>query len=267
MSIDNNRLLRKQLEQQAKLFTASQDNNELIVSILSTCSVLLRVAEQSMSKTPSQSEIDSYFAGYLGITAKIDGFYKRNSSFLDSNKSVKMQTLLASLRNAEDILEELEKKYEEAEKKNRAINNDIIATKSLLKAEEDNYNYLVGEDKRLKDKLSEVKQRITSLKDDLEKVSSDIESIEPNIEKLIQEVKIARETYEEMIAYYSEFKRIQDGIKEDGYVNMESFNERIHSLNDSGEALMREYDSLLKKLTSDIEALQDKIEKRRKKSS
>lgn len=102
------------------------------------------------------------------------------------------------------------------------------------------------------------------LETDLKKVTNDIENLEPNIERLIKEVNTAKETYEEMVAYYSEYQRIQDGIKEEGYVDMESFHKKVDSMNNTGEHLMAEYDSLLKNLISDIEALQAKIEKRRK---
>ena len=45
---------------------------------------------------------------------------------------------------------------------------------------------------------------------------------------------------------------------------MESFHKKVDSMNDTGEQLMAEYDSLFKNLISDIETLQDKIDNRRK---
>lgn len=264
MDADNRQLLRKQLEYQAKIFTTSQNDIELIVSVLSTCSALLRAVESSMPKMISQSEFDSIFAGYLGIIGRVDGFYKKNSSYFNSEEAKTLQTILTSLRNAEIKKKELDEKLANAERENDAVNSDIKTAEHLLKVEEEKKNSLAEKENRLKKKLEAVKEKIETLNVDLEKTTKDIENLEPSIERLIQEVNTAKETHEEMVAYYSEFQRIQDGIKEEGYVDMESFHKKIASMNDTGEKLMAEYDSLLKKLTSDIEALQAKIEKRRK---
>ena len=67
-----------------------------------------------------------------------------------------------------------------------------------------------------------------------------------------------------MLAYYSELERIQEGIREEGFVDVESFSNRLQTMNDSGQEIIAQYDSILKKLTADIEALQAKIENRRK---
>ena len=102
MSTDNQRLLRKQLEYQA----------ELVLATLSTCVSLLRVVESSMPKTISQSEFDSIFAGYLGITGRVDGFYKKNAEYFDLEESNTLQTVLESLRNAEARKKELDEKMQ-----------------------------------------------------------------------------------------------------------------------------------------------------------
>lgn len=264
MSTDNRQLLRKQLEQQAKLFETSKNNTELVVAILSTCASLLRAAESSMPKTISQSEFDSIFAGYLGITSRVDGFYKKNATYFDFEESHTLQTLMTSLRNAETKKKELDEKIQNSEKENTDVNRDIRNAEHLLKAEEEKYSSLIEKEKGLKTKLKDIKKKIELLEADLKKVTNDIENLEPNIERLIKEVNAAKETYEEMVAYYSEYQRIQDGIKEEGYVDMESFHKKVDSMNNTGERLMAEYDSLLKNLISDIEALQAKIEKRRK---
>lgn len=264
MSTDNRQLLRKQLEQQAKLFETSKNNIELVVVTLSTCASLLRAVENTMPKTISQLEFDSIFAGYLGITGRVDGFYKKNVAYFDFEESSTLQTLLASLRNAEARKKELDVKIQNAEKENADVNSDIRSVEHLLKVEEEKYSSLIEKEKGLKIKLKDVKKKIELLEADLKKVTNDIENLEPNIERLIKEVNTAKETYKEMVAYYSEYQRIQDGIKEEGYVDMESFHKKVDSMNNTGERLMAEYDSLLKNLISDIETLQAKIEKRRK---
>ena len=264
MSTDNQRLLRKQLEYQAKLFETSKNNTELVLATLSTCVSLLRIVESSMPKTISQSEFDSIFAGYLGITGRVDGFYNKNAEYFDLEESNTLQTVLESLRNAEARKKELDERIQNVEKENADVNSDIRNSERLLKVEEEKYSSLIEKEKGLNKKLNDIKKKIELLEDDLKNTTNNIENLEPNIEKLIKEVNTAKETYEEMKAYYSEYQRIQDGIKEEGYVDMESFHKKVDSMNNTGEQLMAEYDSLFKNLISDIEALQAKIENRRK---
>lgn len=265
MSTDNQRLLRKQLEYQAKLFETSKNNTELVLATLSTCVSLLRVVESNMPKTTiSQSEFDSIFAGYLGITGRVDGFYKKNAKYFDLEESNTLQTVLESLRNAEARKKEIDEKIQKVEKENEDVNSDIRNTEHLLKVEEEKYSSLIEKEKGLNKKLNDIKKKIELLENDLKNTTNNIENLEPNIERLIKEVNNAKETYDDMIAYYSEYQRIQDGIKEEGYVDMESFHKKVDSMNDTGEQLMAEYDSLFKNLISDIETLQDKIDNRRK---
>lgn len=264
MSTDNLQLLRKQLEQQAKLFETSKNNVELVVATLSTCASLLRAVENNMPKTISQSEFDSMFAGYLGITGRVDGFYKKNATYFDSEESNTLHTVLTSLRNAEIRKKELDEKIRNAEKENVEVNSDIRSAEHLLKVEEEKYSSLIEKENGLKKKLEEIKIKIELLEANLKKVTNDIENLEPNIERLIRKVNTAKETYEEMVAYYSEYQRIQAGIEAEGYVDMESFHKKVDSMNNTGESLMAEYDSLLKNLVNDIETLHAKIEKRRK---
>lgn len=264
MGTDNRQLLRKQLEYQAKLLETSKNNTELVLSTLSTCVSLLQVVESSMPKTISQSEFDSIFAGYLGITGRVDGFHKKNAEYFDLEKSNTLQTVLESLRRAETIKIELDEKIQNVENENSDVNSDIRNAEHLLKVEEEKYSSLIEKEKGLKKKLNGINKKIELLQFDLNKTTNDIKDLEPNIERLIKEVNTAKETYEEMVAYYSEYQRIQNGIKEEGYVDMESFHKKVDSMNDTGEQLMAEYDSLFKNLISDIENLQDKIDNRRK---
>lgn len=264
MSTDNRQLLRKQLEYQAKLFTESQNKTELIVSALTSCSAMLRAIDGSMPKTISKSEFDTIFAGYLGIIGRVDDFYNKNSSFFDADESEMLNTIITSLEDANEKKEDLDKKLADAEERSRDVNNDVLTAERLLEKEEEKIKALREKEKGSKKQLKKLEEEEEKLEDNLKKITQNCENFETNIERLIQEVKTAEETYEEMLAYYPEIQRIQEGVKEEGYVDMESFHNKIKSMNDSGKKLMEEYDSLLKNLTSDIETLQAKIENRRK---
>lgn len=59
-------------------------------------------------------------------------------------------------------------------------------------------------------------------------------------------------------------KRIQDALREDGYVNVESFSNKLEAMNQQSEQLMKDYDRFLKNVSQDVAELQNKIETRRK---
>lgn len=84
------------------------------------------------------------------------------------------------------------------------------------------------------------------------------------IQRLINEVTDARMTYADMISYYDEIKRIHAGIKEEGYISINSFLDKLQDMNEQGDNLMASYDQLLRGITTDVEALQSKIEKKLK---
>ena len=108
------------------------------------------------------------------------------------------------------------------------------------------------------DKISEVEKKIEELKD----VNERVDNFVPNVKRLIEAVDDAKSTYAEMVAYCAELERIQNGMKDDGYVDIVSFTQKIQGMNTQGRELMNQYDELLKNITADVEALQEKIKVR-----
>lgn len=264
MSINDRQLLKSQLEQQAKRFVTEQDSTKLALSVLITCSALLRAAEKNMPKSFTQQEFNNVFAGYLGIANRVNGFYKNNISFFNETESEMIKQITTSLDEAEREKKKLDVKVADAQKRRDTVASDVKKLERDLEDEKKQKRDLERNKSDLQKRLENTQNRISELENELVRINSRIVNLEPSIEKLINNVNTARDTYEEMVAYYSELQRIQEGIKEEGFVDIESFSNRLHTMNDSGKKIMDQYDSILKKLTSDIEALQAKIETRRK---
>ena len=85
-----------------------------------------------------------------------------------------------------------------------------------------------------------------------------------DMQKMIRNVENAKDSYAELSAYQTELKRIQDALREDGYVNVESFSNKLEAMNQQSEQLMKDYDRFLKNVSQDVAELQNKIETRRK---
>jgi chromosome segregation ATPase len=264
MDTNNRQLLKKQLEQQAKQFVTEQDETELAISILSTCSALLRAAEKTMPKSFSHEEFDMVFAGYLGVANRVNGFYKNHTVDMNEEESELLKQIRAALNNAEKEKKTLDNKLVKEKNRSKQIEAEVKKVKKEVTAEQKKQDNLEKEKAEKEQNLRNIRNRVTELENELHAIHLKTEELEPDMDMLITSVNTAKDTYEEMIAYYSELQKIQEGIQEEGFVDIKSFTEKLQTMNDSGKAIMTQYDSMLKNLTADMESLQAKIEARRK---
>lgn len=75
MNVQKRELLKRQLERQAKLFALEDDTEETVVSILATCSALLREAENGLTEEMTAETFDQYLS-------RIHWNFKENECFL-----------------------------------------------------------------------------------------------------------------------------------------------------------------------------------------
>lgn len=187
MNVQKRELLKRQLERQAKLFALEDDTEETVVSILATCSALLREAENALTEEMTAETFDNIYPGYIEISKRMNAFYVTNKSMFDKKET----EMVAGIHAA----------------------------------------------------------------------------FEEDMQKMIRNVENAKDSYAELSAYQTELKRIQDALREDGYVNVESFSNKLEAMNQQSEQLMKDYDRFLKNVSQDVAELQNKIETRRKAGS
>lgn len=166
MNVQKRELLKRQLERQAKLFALEDDTEETVVSILATCSALLREAENALTEEMTAETFDNIYPGYIGISKRMNAFYVTNKSMFDKKET----EMVAGIHAA----------------------------------------------------------------------------FEEDMQKMIRNVENAKDSYAELSAYQTELKRIQDALREDGYVNVESFSNKLEAMNQQSEQLMKDYDRFLK---------------------
>lgn len=264
MSRDNRELLRRQLEQQARLFTEEQDQVKLAVQVLTTCSALLRATEKIMPDEISETEFRGIYAGYLGIANKVKGFYENPKVSLQEKESEAMEGFLNTIKAAEETKKVLDQKLEELRRQADAQQSSIERRQRQLSDYEKRQEELTEKKGELEQRLKNIRTGISALEEEIQSLKGKIERFEPEMENLVKHVEEARDTYQELVSYYDELERIQRGIREDGFVNMESFSGQLQAMNEEGDHLMIRYDQFLRKITADIENLQKKIDIRRK---
>ena len=118
MNVQKRELLKRQLERQAKLFALEDDTEETVVSILATCSALLREAENALTEEMTAETFDNIYPGYIGISKRMNAFYVTNKSMFDKKETEMvagihaafeedMQKMIRNVENAKDSYAEL----------------------------------------------------------------------------------------------------------------------------------------------------------------
>lgn len=264
MDSNKKQLLKKQLEQQAERLVTEKDGVDLTASLLQTCAALLRTAEKTMPDKAAAEEIQSLYAGYLGIAARVKQFYQSQDMSMESEKRTVLEEMVSSLR--------------EAEEKQRSLKEQIEVRRQEYRVQEASFRESQEEAKRLLKQLREKEEahreleslslqrekELAQLEESLRKMKEETASYEGSIEQMTKEITAAKDYYEELTAYYQEIDIIRRGIEEEGFVDVRSFNGRLREMNSQGENLIREYDEILKKMLKDVEALQDKIRRRQR---
>lgn len=221
--------LKRQLEGQASFLVSETSDVALVAGLLTTCSALLRTAEQNMPAAFTNQEFDQIYAGYLGLAGGVNRFSQFGQGYLS-------QTY-----------------------------------KTLLQEQMDKATQLQQERKTLEDQLTqtqhqqaETQQVLTQLKAQRDSLQRQKERFEPDLEALLQAVTAAKESYQELVAYYAELERIQKGMEAEGFVDMASFAQAMEERNQQSATLMADYDRILDNVLADVEALQRKVDERRR---
>lgn len=259
MSVVNRRMLKEQLEQQAEVFGREQDDLKLVSSILVTCSALLRAAEKAMPQSISREEFDRIYAGYLGIVNKAQGFCKGQGPLFHENESSLLQTLLGELQALDEKKRALEQEITTTGNQVETEKKTVDGREDQLKKLKAQLELLTTKKQELTRKYEENQREIAQLEEQRDEFTRKIENFEQDMEKLIQEVDEAKNTYKELRAYYSELDRIREGFRQEGLVDVASFAEVTADMNKQGNELIAKYDSLLKNISQDIDALRDHI--------
>ena len=83
--------LKRQLEGQASLLVSENSDVALVAGLLTTCSALLRTAEQNMPAAFTNQEFDQIYAGYLGLAGGVNRFSQFGQGYLSQNYKTLLQ--------------------------------------------------------------------------------------------------------------------------------------------------------------------------------
>lgn len=264
MDIREKKQLQRQLEGQARLLVAETSDLALVSALLTTCSALLRTAEQNLPTAFTKQEFEQIYAGYLGLAGGVNRFSQRGQGYFGEKyktllqeqmtKGAQLQQERASL---EDQLAQVQRQQAETERAAAQLKNQLASAQAEHQAAEDQSAALAQQVQALQSKTEALRAK-------RDKFQRQKEQFQPELDALMQEAAAAKDSYQEMVAYYAELERIQKGMEMEGYVDMASFTQALAEKNRQGAALMADYDRILGKVLADVEALQQKIDARRR---
>ena len=253
-----------QLIAQAEFISKEDDTITLITETLNTCQALLRSVDKMIPSHLSDDQFEDIMAGYVGLTSRIQYFYMSNPYYFESHSGNVLEDMLKRIsilqKQKNDLDMEYEKKMDERDEAKKAV-EERQREVDAVQADCDSVKKQTDELQRKKEKLTGKKEELLA---EQSKLSEEINNFEPELEKVTKSVYELKSTYEDLCADFEEFSRIKKGIEQDGFVYMSDFEELVRAKTDEAKELMQWSDQTLGAVLDDVDALQDKIEKKRK---
>ncbi len=264
MDIKQKKRIEQQLIAQANLIMEEESDVEIIANTLSACQALLRIIDKTVSTSISSQDYEDILAGYIGLTARIKYFYQSNNDYvIESNKHLISQ-LLSEISSYQLQKSELDGLHEKKLDEYSETKNAYEAKQREFDAFSEECVALTKKKKALDEEVENLKKKKEQLLLDQERLSSEIEEFEPKLEELTMSIVKLKSVYDDLLAEYSEFERVRQGIEGEGLVDINSFNAVVQKKTDEGNALIEWSENILSLLLEDIEILQAKVEKKRK---
>ena len=240
--------LKRQLEGQASLLVSETSDVALVAGLLTTCSALLRTAEQNMPAAFTNQEFDQIYAGYLGLAGGVNRFSQFGQGYLSQTYKTLLQEQMDKATQLQQERKTLEDQLTQTQHQQAETQQVLTQLKGQLGSAQAEHQAAKTEAlKAQRDSLQRQKERF-----------------EPDLEALLQAVTAAKESYQELVAYYAELERIQKGMEAEGFVDMASFAQAMEERNQQSATLMADYDRILDNVLADVEALQRKVDERRR---
>ena len=224
----------------------------------------MRLIDRNFPNKISNPEFEDIFSGYVGLAARIKYFYQNNSEYIDAANSMllkDLQTEIADyqlsknnldseLENIRDELVELKKEVEKRESEAAEARKARDSAKADKEA--------------IEQKAEELNKMEQSYRAEENRLRRQVNDFESDINKLTDVITRLKEQYAELTGYYEEFERVRTGIEEEGYVDIADFKHKAEERINEGNELMKWSDGILKSVLTDVEAIKERIEKKRK---
>ena len=256
--------LKRQLEGQASFLVSETSDVALVAGLLTTCSALLRTAEQNMPAAFTNQEFDQIYAGYLGLAGGVNRFSQFGQGYLSQTYKTLLQEQMDKATQLQQERKTLEDQLTQTQHQQAETQQVLTQLKAQRDSAQAEYQATEAQKDQLTQEVSDLQSKTEALKAQRDSLQRQKERFEPDLEALLQAVTAAKESYQELVAYYAELERIQKGMEAEGFVDMASFAQAMEERNQQSATLMADYDRILDNVLADVEALQRKVDERRR---
>ena len=256
--------LKRQLEGQASFLVSETSDVALVAGLLTTCSALLRTAEQNMPAAFTNQEFDQIYAGYLGLAGGVNRFSQFGQGYLSQTYKTLLQEQMDKATQLQQERKTLEDQLTQTQHQQAETQQAVTQLKGQLDSAQAEHRAAETQKAQLTQEVNDFQSKTEALKAQRDSLQRQKERFEPDLEALLQAVTAAKESYQELVAYYAELERIQKGMEAEGFVDMASFAQAMEERNQQSATLMADYDRILDNVLADVEALQRKVDERRR---
>ncbi len=260
--------LKLQLGQLAEWLT-TQEDEELLQSILSVCRAFLSMAEELMPRQSPEPVVKKIQAGYLGLSKRITAFYDKypfgteEPGVLNDLKEIQL-----SVQKKQEEAEGVRKSYEKAKAEAMELRERIDHYKEELASEEaagERWRTLLSEctpekieeqrreNEKLEARLTEERGKLEKLQEDLKELKQEQERLNGGICETKAEIYKLPPKNAELRAEYRELEETLDNLRR---AEVECSPERQQELRDEISILL----PIVVKLQADKDDLANRLE-------
>ena len=198
--------LKRQLEGQASLLVSENSDVALVAGLLTTCSALLRTAEQNMPAAFTNQEFDQIYAGYLGLAGGVNRFSQFGQGYLSQTYKTLLQEQMDKATQLQQERKTLEDQLTQTQHQQAETQQVLTQLKAQRDSAQAEHQAAKTQKDQLTQEVSDLQSKTEALKAQRDSLQRQKERFEPDLEALLQAVTAAKESYQELVAkgYLSE---------------------------------------------------------------
>ena len=156
--------LKRQLEGQASLLVSENSDVALVAGLLTTCSALLRTAEQNMPAAFTNQEFDQIYAGYLGLAGGVNRFSQFGQGYLSQNYKTLLQEQMDKATQLQQERKTLEDQLTQTQHQQAETQQAVTQLKGQLDSAQAEHQAAETQKAQLTQEVSDLQSKTEALK-------------------------------------------------------------------------------------------------------
>lgn len=156
--------LKRQLEGQASFLVSETSDVALVAGLLTTCSALLRTAEQNMPAAFTNQEFDQIYAGYLGLAGGVNRFSQFGQGYLSQTYKTLLQEQMDKATQLQQERKTLEDQLTQTQHQQAETQQVLTQLKAQRDSAQAEYQATEAQKAQLVQEVSDLQSKTEALK-------------------------------------------------------------------------------------------------------